>query len=228
MRKRSVSIEFVTVLARLLTRHGNRVGAHLLRRRRGHGDPGAAAGGATCCTSCTGMLDAAGADAAPAAPTCADFLQRRRSAMIPRRSLVFVVSDFISAPGWDEPLALLAQRHEVLAVRLYDPLEMELPDLGMVVVQDAETGEQLFVDTHDRRLPQALRARWPSSASRRCAPRSARRAWTRSSCPPTTTWSTRSCASPTCASAAASSRRAASLPQHLTSPAACRDAAKRH
>src|SRR5690349_20332631 len=40
----------------------------------------------------------------------------------------------------------------MLAVRLYDPLEMDLPDLGMVVVQDAETGEQLFVDTHDRRF----------------------------------------------------------------------------
>ena len=51
-------------------------------------------------------------------------------------------------PGLGEPLAHLAQRHDVVAVRLYDPLEMELPDLGMLVVQDAETGEQLFVDTH--------------------------------------------------------------------------------
>ena len=68
----------------------------------------------------------------------------------PRRSLVFVVSDFISTPGWAEPLAHLAQRHDVIAVRLYDPLEMELPDLGLMVIQDAETGEQLFVDTHDR------------------------------------------------------------------------------
>jgi uncharacterized protein (DUF58 family) len=68
----------------------------------------------------------------------------------PRRSLVFIVSDFISTPGWAEPLAHLAQRHDVVAVRLYDPLEMDLPDLGLLVVQDAETGEQLFVDTHDR------------------------------------------------------------------------------
>src|SRR5207248_9714943 len=41
---------------------------------------------------------------------------------------------------------------ELTAVRLYDPLEMELPDLGMVTVQDAETGEQVLVDTHDRRF----------------------------------------------------------------------------
>jgi uncharacterized protein (DUF58 family) len=49
-------------------------------------------------------------------------------------------------------LARLALRHEVVAVRLYDPLEMELPDLGLVTVQDAETGEQVLVDTHDRRF----------------------------------------------------------------------------
>jgi uncharacterized protein (DUF58 family) len=62
------------------------------------------------------------------------------------------VSDFISTPGWEKPLAYLAQKHEVVAVRLYDPLEMNLPDLGMVVMRDAETGEQLFVDTHNARF----------------------------------------------------------------------------
>src|SRR5258706_10644657 len=67
-----------------------------------------------------------------------------------RRSMVFLVSDFISEPGWEKPLAQLASRHEVVAVRLYDPLEHELPNAGMLVMQDAETGEQLFVDTTDR------------------------------------------------------------------------------
>jgi len=64
-----------------------------------------------------------------------------------RRSLVFIVSDFLSTPGWTEPLGQLAQRHEIVAVRLFDPLELELPDLGLVVVPDAETGEQLWMDT---------------------------------------------------------------------------------
>jgi len=73
------------------------------------------------------------------------------------------VSDFISTPGWEQPLARLAQRHDVVAVRLYDPLEMELPDLGLLVVQDAETGEQLFVDTHDR----AFRRRFAAQARER-------------------------------------------------------------
>ena len=82
---------------------------------------------------------------------------------MPRRSLVFVVSDFISEPGWGKPLGHLAKRHEVIAVRLYDPLEREMPDLGMVVVEDAETGEQLFVDTHDR----GFRKRFAAAANRR-------------------------------------------------------------
>jgi uncharacterized protein (DUF58 family) len=83
--------------------------------------------------------------------------------MLKRRSLVFVVSDFISVPGWHEPLARLAQRHEVVAIRLYDPLEMELPDLGMILMQDAETGEQLYVDTHDKRF----RKRFAAAAAKR-------------------------------------------------------------
>jgi len=65
---------------------------------------------------------------------------------------VFVISDFICAPGWERTLNLLNQRHEVLTVRLWDPREIELPDIGMVVMEDAETGDQMFVDTHDRKF----------------------------------------------------------------------------
>ena len=46
-------------------------------------------------------------------------------------------------------MARLSQKHEVLAVRLFDPAEMDLPDVGLMTIQDAETGEQVFVDTHD-------------------------------------------------------------------------------
>lgn len=70
--------------------------------------------------------------------------------VIKRRSVIFVVSDFISKPGWGKALSLLARRHEVVAVRLYDPMEMEIPDLGLILMQDAETGEQIFLDTRDR------------------------------------------------------------------------------
>ena len=149
VQKRMVSIDFVTVLARLLTRHGNKVGAIF------YGDAidavvPAGSGRRHVLHIVHRMLDRPVRPHASATDLAA-FLRAAQS-MIPRRSLVFVVSDFISAPGWDEPLALLAQRNEILAVRLYDPLEMDLPDLGMVIVQDSETGEQVFVDTHDRRF----------------------------------------------------------------------------
>ena len=80
-----------------------------------------------------------------------------------RRSLMFILSDFISQPGWDKPLGVLTQRHEVLAIRLYDPREVDLPDIGNVIFEDAEIGEQIFVDTHDKkfrkRFNEAARAR---------------------------------------------------------------------
>lgn len=73
---------------------------------------------------------------------------------IKRRSLIFILSDFISAPGWERPLSLLHQRHEVMAIRLFDPREMDLPDVGPLLLEDAETGEQIYVDTHDKKFRQ--------------------------------------------------------------------------
>ena len=82
-----------------------------------------------------------------------------------RRSLFFVVSDFLTAPGWEKPLAELVMRHEVLAVRLVDPREAEIPNVGLVYFEDAETGEQMVVDTNDR----AFRKRFGEAAVRRQA-----------------------------------------------------------
>ena len=178
VRKRALSAEFVTVLSRLLTRYGNRVGAilhgeaahemipartgrrhvlHLLSRvqafrgnsqnkpskdnKRNKSTPGAAA---------------------PETTDLATALQRALP-LIRRRSVVFIVSDFISSTDWTRAVALLARRHEVVAVRLYDPLEVALPDLGLVVMQDAETGEQMFVDTNDK----GFRQRFEAAAAKR-------------------------------------------------------------
>jgi len=158
--KRSVSAEFVTVLARLLMRHGNRIGALLYGSEVDTVIP-AGSGRRHILHILHSMLNRPKARQSTA--TDLQTLLRTAAQAIPRRSLVFVVSDFISTPGWDKPLAQLVQRHEVVAVRLYDPLEMDMPDLGMVVVQDAETGEQLFVDTHDR----GFRKRFAAAAERR-------------------------------------------------------------
>src|SRR5262249_61622758 len=69
----------------------------------------------------------------------------------------------ISSRAWSELRIHLAHRQESVAVQLYDPIEMELPDLGLLVMRDAETGEQLFVDTHNR----AFRERFAAVAERR-------------------------------------------------------------
>lgn len=82
-------------------------------------------------------------------PTDLAHLAHAALSSIRQRSLVFVVSDFISEPGWERPLALLARRHEVVALRIVDPAETALPNAGVMVMEDAETGEQLYVDTSD-------------------------------------------------------------------------------
>jgi len=146
VRKRAVAADFVALISRLLTRHGNRVGGilygtgvdemiparcgrrhvlHLMQRILTR--PEITSGGETRLHD----LLLAGAN------------------FLGRHSTVFIVSDFISVPGWEQALGQLARRHEVTAVRLSDPLESDLPDLGMLTFEDAETGEQVLVDTHD-------------------------------------------------------------------------------
>jgi hypothetical protein len=78
--------------------------------------------------------------------------------VVRRRSLIVVVSDFITTPGWEKPLRRLGARHEVVAVRLFDRREFELPDAGLIAVQDAETGEQLLIDSSDPEFRRRLRA----------------------------------------------------------------------
>jgi uncharacterized protein (DUF58 family) len=71
-----------------------------------------------------------------------------------RRGLVVVISDFLTPPGWERPLRLLAARHAVLAVEVVDPRELELPDVGMLRLVDPETGRLLEVQTSSRPLRQ--------------------------------------------------------------------------
>ena len=158
--KRGVSAEFVAVLARLLTKHGNRVGALFYGDQIDTIIPSRA--GRRHVLSLLSRITRREPRAQSGETDLASFFHAAGE-MMKRRSLVFVVSDFVSRPGWGAALARLARRHEVIAVRLYDPLEMELPDLGLVVIQDAETGEQILVDTHDPRF----RSRFAEAAKRR-------------------------------------------------------------
>ena len=163
VRKRSVSVDFVALLARVLTRRGNRVGLMTYADRVDAVIP-PRAGRRHVLHMMSKMLAPSDAPrAAGGKPTDLRELLITAHEVVKRRSLVFIVSDFISVPGWHQPLARLAQRHEVIAIRLYDPLEMELPDLGMVLMQDAETGEQIYVDTHDK----GFRKRFAAAAAKR-------------------------------------------------------------
>ena len=64
-----------------------------------------------------------------------------------RRGLAVVISDFLGEPDWERPLRALSARHELLAVEVLDPRELELPDVGTVVLADPETGRQREVQT---------------------------------------------------------------------------------
>lgn len=154
-RKSQVLLDFTAVLARLIGRHGNRVGAVLYGSR---GQPVVdavlpARGGRTQVLRLMQLVlqpppAKADADRKNGVTQLADLL-RAAVHTVRQRATLFVVSDFISEPGWEKPLGELARRHDVVAVRLLDPLELDLPDLGLIPIRDAETGEQLMVDTHD-------------------------------------------------------------------------------
>ena len=151
--KGELAAEFVGLMARLLTRHGNRVGAIIYSQQVDRIIP--PRGGRLQVLQLLEALRSPPTTGAPPSPQgitrLGDLLQAA-SGHIQRRSSVFVVSDFISEPGWELPLGRLSMRHDVCAVRLFDPLEMQLPNVGTVWMQDAESGEQIQVDTSDARF----------------------------------------------------------------------------
>ncbi len=144
--KHDVLADLALTLARLLGRGGNRVGAvlydtgavRIVRPGTGRGqalrigqeldrtaDPRVSA-----TTDLAGMLDAVGS-------------------LARRRCLVVVISDFIGTGGWERPLMRLAHRNEVVALRVVDTADDVLPQVGLIVVEDVETGEQVLIDSND-------------------------------------------------------------------------------
>ena len=158
--KRDLLIDFVAVLARLLTRQGNKIGAVLYGSGVERVVP--ARTGRMQVLRLINDLEQRPRLKTARATALADLLDTGFRA-IRRRALVFVISDFFSTPGWEKPLAELSRHHEVIAIRLVDPRERELPQIGMVVMNDAETGEHVWVDTNDtrfrRRFAEAVKSR---------------------------------------------------------------------
>jgi uncharacterized protein (DUF58 family) len=160
--KHDVLSELALVVARLFCRGGNRVGAllydtgavrtvppgagrqHVLRigaeLSRTAGDRGRGARAYSGTTDLAAMLDAV-------------------ARLARRRALIVVISDFIGDGDWESSLLRLVPRHEVVALRVIDGADDELPDAGLVIVEDAETGEQLVIDSSDPLLRARLGAR---------------------------------------------------------------------
>jgi uncharacterized protein (DUF58 family) len=145
-RKSDLVIDFAGVIARLLTRHGNKVGAMMFSSAVDEVVP--ARGGQQQTLRIIHQLvrpDRPGSIGVTDLQTILD----RAGQTLRRRSLVFIVSDFIADDGWDAPLARMAQKHEVLAVWVSDPREENIPSIGPLFLEDAETRQQVYVDTRD-------------------------------------------------------------------------------
>lgn len=161
--KRMLALEFSAVIARLLTRRGNRVGALL---HTGGAQPDILIpprSGRRHVLHLMQQIGTAVPGSRSASATELGAVLANALASVRRRAAIFVVSDFISLPGWDSAMSLLAQRHDTVAVRLFDPLELDLPDLGLLALRDAETDELLWVDSSD----QGFRRRFAEAAVER-------------------------------------------------------------
>jgi len=144
--KHDVLDELALILARLFGRGGNRVGAVL--------HDGVAArvvppGVGRAHALRIGYELARSAAAPPAVTTDFAVMLDAVASLARRRSLIVIVSDFIGTGEWDKPLLRLVHRHDVVALRVVDVADDDLPEAGLLVVEDAETGEQLLVDSGD-------------------------------------------------------------------------------
>ena len=158
--KRSVLVDFVTTLARVLTRHGNRVGAVFYGTRVERTIP--ARGGRVQVLRL--INDLLTQPRLPSAPFTDLGAAARGRAALDQGPLAGVRHlGLHQRAGLGASAEVLTQRHEVIAVRLFDRREIELPDVGPMLIEDAETGEQLYVDTHDR----AFRRRFEEAAAAR-------------------------------------------------------------
>ena len=84
---------------------------------------------------------------------------------IKKRSTAFLISDFISS-DFSDALTIASRKHDLIALQIYDPLETELPSVGLMKVADAETGKEMWVDTSDSRLRLVYKNHWEENQLR--------------------------------------------------------------
>lgn len=170
--KRDLAIAALAAITHLTVRGGNRVGAVVATGERVVRVP--ARGGRVAAQALMHQVIRT-PRAAPGEPTDLAAAIRLLSRPPRRRGLAVVVSDFLADPAtWERPLRALRGRHEVLAIEVLDPRELELPSVGVLTVVDPETGQVLEVQTGSRKL----RDRYAAAAAeqRRSVAASLRRA----------------------------------------------------
>lgn len=157
-RKHLVLTEVAATVAQLLSRGGNRVGALFFDAQLRDTIP-PSHGRNHVLRILARMLASQGSDPGGVTPGVTDLGAALRAALgiVRRRSLIVIVSDFLSTPGWQGLLKQLARRNDVVAIQVVDRREFELPAAGMIYVEDAETGEIIFVDTDDPGFQRRLR-----------------------------------------------------------------------
>jgi uncharacterized protein (DUF58 family) len=167
--KRDIAIDTVAVLATLLAKRGNRVGALLYSAECDRADIVVPTGqGRRHVLQLLHQLQSSvrvePVLAKKTKNTQLHHLLDQAAALAKRRASVFVISDFLSeSDAWQKSLSRLGRRHEVLAIQIGDRAERELPNVGMLVLQDAETGEQILLDGNDA----AFRERFRTAADAR-------------------------------------------------------------
>ena len=161
--KREAMLRYVGVMAKLLMKRGNRIGAFILnpaepegfkfipaRMHRRH------------LLHLLHSIETATVTQQTHQTRLTDWL-RKANGLLKRRSSVFVVSDFMGEFNWTTELSALSERHETVAVRLLDHAEIDLPNVGLVLLQDPETAEQLLLDTANDKF----RARYAQTVEKR-------------------------------------------------------------
>jgi uncharacterized protein (DUF58 family) len=78
---------------------------------------------------------------------------------IKKRCTAFIISDFI-VPGFEESLRIASNKHDIVALKVYDPVEQAIPDIGLIKVSDSETGEEKWIDTSNVATRRAYEKYW--------------------------------------------------------------------
>lgn len=158
--KRELALAAVSAFAFLTARSGNRIGAIVATGQGVHRLP-AGSGAAHARGLVRRIAEMPHAQSASPAVLAEALEQVRRPPR--RRGLVAVVSDFLGgegadgAPDWERPLRGLSDRHELIAVEIIDPRELEIPAVGLLTVVDPESGRQVEVQTSDPALRERFR-----------------------------------------------------------------------